>query len=67
MALDIEKAVTVRIIELLEPRTEPWSRSIGGGEGKQAVEQSDAYIEGWRKKLAGGEKLVVHAAPSGRT
>lgn len=40
--------------------------NAAAGIGQETVEQSAAYIEGWRKKLAGDEKLVVHAAGAGQ-
>lgn len=40
--------------------------AAAAGIGQQTVEQSAAYIQGWRKRLAGDEKLVVHAAGAGQ-
>lgn len=40
--------------------------AAAAGIGQETVEQSAAYIQGWRKRLAGDEKLVVHAAGAGQ-
>ena len=40
--------------------------AAAAGIGAQTVEQSAAYIDGWKQKLAGDKKLVVSAAGSGQ-
>lgn len=40
--------------------------AAAAGIGQETVEQSAAYIQGWRKRLAEDEKLVVHAAGAGQ-
>ena len=40
--------------------------AAAAGIGAQTVEQSAAYIDGWKRKLAGDKKLVVSAAAGGQ-
>ena len=39
--------------------------AAAAGISPDTIEQSAAYIDGWRKKLSGDAKLVVHAAGAG--
>jgi len=36
------------------------------GIGPPTIEQSAAYLDGWRKKLSGDKRLVVRAAGQGQ-
>ena len=36
------------------------------GIGTETIEQSAAYIDGWRKKLGSDPKLIVNAAGAGQ-
>ena len=40
--------------------------AAAAGIGPTTIEQSAAYIDGWRKKLSGDPKLIVHAAGAGQ-
>ncbi|MCA9283082.1 MAG: hypothetical protein H6812_06135 [Phycisphaeraceae bacterium] len=40
--------------------------AAAAGISPNTIEQSAAYIDGWRKKLSGDAKLVVHAAGAGQ-
>lgn len=47
-------------------RAEAAQAAVGAGISPATVEQSAAYIDGWRKKLGSDPKLVVHAAGAGQ-
>ena len=40
--------------------------SAAAGISPPTIEQSAAYIDGWRKKLSGDKKLIVKAAGQGQ-